>query len=103
MLVLCNCGYGIPVYRALQKENGPFCGGILYTNDLDYRLARLLAAEVIEETPFHEIGDAAVARARERVKSCKVVINAGCEIGPCNRRMQELIDAASAMGKLQKG
>ena len=103
VLVLSSCGSGIPVYRALQKENIPFCAGILYTNDLDYRLARLLATEVIEEAPFHEIGDAAFDRAMNRVKSCRTVIDAGCEIGPCNRRMQELIDAARSMGKLQRG
>ncbi len=103
VLVLSSCGSGIPVYRALQKENIPFCAGILYTNDLDYRLARLLATEVIEEAPFHEISDTAFDHAMEQVKSCKTVIDAGCEIGPCNRRMQELIDAAWSLGKLQRG
>ena len=36
----------------LQKENIPFAAGILYPNDIDYQLARLLAAEVITEKPF---------------------------------------------------
>ena len=103
VLVLSGCGRGIPIYRALQKENLPFCAAILYTNDLDYQLARLLSSEVIEEKPFHEISDSAFDRAMERVKSCKYVIDAGCEIGPCNRRMEELIRAAEKLGKLQKG
>ena len=66
-------------------------------------LARLLATEVIEEKPFAEISDDAFDRAMERVKSCRTVIDAGCEIGPCNWRMQELIDAARSLGKLQRG
>ena len=89
------------VYRRLQKENIPFCAGILYTNDLDYRLARLLASEGITERPFHEISDAAFDRAMEKVHTCRCVLDAGCEIGPCNRRMQEILDAAKNMGKLE--
>ena len=103
ILVLSSCGSGIPVYRRLQKENIPFCAGILYTNDLDYRLARLLASEVITEKPFREIGDAAFDRAMEKVRACRCILDAGCEIGPCNRRMRDILDAAKALGKLQTG
>ena len=101
ILVLSACGSGIPVYRRLQMGNIPFCAGILYTNDLDYRLARLLASEIITERPFHEISDAAFDRAMEKVHTCRCVLDAGCEIGPCNRRMQEILDAAKNMGKLE--
>ena len=102
ILVLSACGTGIPVYRALQKRNLPFCAGILYTNDLDYRLARLLASEVVTEQPFHEIGDAAFNRAMELVHKCDTVIDAGVEIGPCNRRMEEILRAARAQNKLKR-
>ena len=102
ILVLSACGTGIPVYRALQKRNLPFCAGVLYTNDLDYRLARLLAAEVVTEQPFHEIGDAAFNRAMELVHKCDTVIDAGVEIGPCNRRMEEILRAARAQNKLKR-
>jgi iron complex transport system ATP-binding protein len=94
VFVLSACGSGIPVFRALQKENTPFYAGILYTNDIDYRLARLLAAEVISEKPFREIGDEAYERALSALHACKRVINAGVEIGPCNRRMLDLIKEA---------
>ena len=102
ILVLSACGTGIPVYRALQKRNLPFCAGVLYTNDLDYRLARLLASEVVTEQPFHEIGDAAFNRAMELVHKCDTVIDAGVEIGPCNRRMEEILRAARAQNKLKR-
>ena len=102
ILVLSACGTGIPVYRALQKKNLPFCAGVLYTNDLDYRLARLLAAEVVTEKPFHEIGDAAFNRAMELVQQCDTVIDAGVAIGPCNRRMEEVLRAAEKENKLKR-
>ena len=102
ILVLSACGTGIPVYRALQKKNLPFCAGILYTNDLDYRLARLLASEVVTEKPFHEIGDAAFQRAMELVHMCDTVIDAGVELGPCNRRMEEVLRAAEQENKLKR-
>lgn len=103
VLVISSSGRGIPVYRALQKENTPFCAGILYTNDLDYQLARLLATEVIEEKPFAEISDAAFAQAMAQVHSCRTVIDAGVDIGVCNQKMQALLDEAERQGKLQRG
>lgn len=101
VFVLSSCGTGIPVYRALQKENTPFCAGILYTNDLDLRLARLLASEVVEAEPFHEITDAALARAKALMDACARAVDAGVPIGPCNARMRELIDYARNTGKLR--
>ena len=59
VLVLSAGGSGILVYRQLQKEHTPFIAGVLYTNDIDYQLTRLLAAEVISEKPFEEISDRA--------------------------------------------
>ena len=92
MLVLSACGTGIPVFRSLQKQGIPFVAGILYTNDIDYRLARVLAMEVIEEKPFMPISDNAFNRALYWLDRCPRVINAGVEIGECNRRMRELIE-----------
>ena len=53
--VICGNGTGIPVFRQLQKVHTTFIAGVLYTNDVDYRLARLLADQVITEKPFMEI------------------------------------------------
>ena len=103
VLVLSSCGNGIPVFRALQKRGISFRAGILYTNDVDYQLARLLAEEVIEERPFCEISDAAFDRAVECVRLSRIVIDAGVEIGDCNRRMRALLKAAEELGKLHCG
>lgn len=100
VMVLSSCGTGIPVYRRLQKQNVPFAAGILYTNDVDYRLARLLAAEVVTEQPFTEISDEAYNRAARLIDSCEKVIDAGVTIASGNRRMESLLALAREKGKL---
>lgn len=100
VFVLSSGGSGIPVYRRLQRQKIPFAAGILYTNDIDYRVAKILAAEVIEEQPFMPVSDAAFARAREMIRNCEEVINAGFPVGEANRRMQELAGEAEMLGKL---
>lgn len=89
--VISSGGSGIKVFRNLQKAGIPFAAGILYENDIDYRLARLLADEVVTEKAFCEISDAAFDRAWEIVQGCECVINAGVPIGPHNRRIEELL------------
>ncbi|MBQ9062055.1 MAG: ABC transporter ATP-binding protein [Eubacterium sp.] len=101
-LVLSSCGSGIPVFRRLQRQNEPFIAGILYTNDVDYQLARLLAAEVITEKPFYAVSDDAFSRAMKAVEQCDRVIDAGVEIGESNARIKEVLDAARKAGKLEK-
>lgn len=103
VLVLSSCGNGIPVYRRLQKEGIPFCAGILYTNDVDYQVARLLAAEVIAAKPFGAIGDAAFEQAKQWIDRVETIIDAGVEIGECNRRMEQLLTLAEQSGKLKRG
>ena len=101
VFVLSSCGSGIPVYRKLQKANTPFYAGILYTNDLDYALARHLAAEVVSEQPFRPLSDTALARAKELIDSCDRVIDAGLTFGEDNLRLRELLDLAAAGDKLE--
>lgn len=100
VLVLSSGGTGIPVYRKLQKENRPFIAGILYTNDTDYQLARLLAAEVITEQPFETISEETMKKAMAAAERCEYVINAGVSIGSTNQAMKEIIDYAEREGKL---
>ena len=100
-LVLSSCGSGIPVYRRLQKENVPFIAGVLYKNDMDYRLARLLADRVITEEPFEELSGRAIKEALEAVEACDRVIDAGVVIGTANRGMEKILAAARAAGKLK--
>ena len=100
VFVISSGGTGIPVYRRLQKENVSFMAGILYRNDIDYQLARLLAAQVIDETPFQEISEESYSIALRAVWECEKVINAGVMIGACNQKIAGLLDEAERLGKL---
>ena len=101
VFVISGCGTGIPIYRALQREHVAFAAGILYTNDVDWQLARLLASEVVEEAPFCEISDAAFERAIELLHSCKRVVVAEFPIEQCNLRMRDLIERGMRMNGLR--
>ncbi|MGN0708991.1 MAG: ABC transporter ATP-binding protein, partial [Anaerovoracaceae bacterium] len=99
-MVISSGGTGIPVYRKLQREGRPFTAGVLYTNDIDYQLARLLADDVITAEPFEEISDECIEHALECVEKCTAVINAGVKIGSMNRKLEKVLDAAESSGKL---
>ncbi len=101
-LVLSAGGSGVSVYRKLQKQNRGFIAGILYTNDIDYQLARLLAREVITEKPFCEISDEAFDRAMDWIGRVDHVILADLPIGSCNARIRDLIEEARRQGKLEE-
>lgn len=102
VFVISSCGAGIPVYRKLQKEGLPFAAGILYTNDVDYQVAKFLASEVVTAKPFEEISREALDQALELLSRCGRALCPGIEIGDCNRRMEELIREARKMGKLEE-
>ena len=55
VLVIGGNGSGIPFYRMLQKLGIPFAAGILYENDMDYRVALALAAVVIQAKAFRPV------------------------------------------------
>ena len=78
VFVLAGNGSGTPVYRRLQREGIPFATGILWENDLDYPVAKKLAAEVVEEKAFCRIGREKVDRARKLIKDCGEVV---CTLG----------------------
>ena len=99
--VICGNGTGIPMFRQLQKEHTPFIAGILYTNDVDYRLARLLASKVITEEPFREISEEAFQKAQKAMESCERIICTAVPVGSCNKRLGELIDAAKKSGETE--
>ena len=102
VFVIAGGGSGISVFRALRKENRAFIAGILHKNDIDYELARLLAAEVIAEEAFEPISDAAIEKARAAIDRCREVILCDVPVGEMNRRIRELIDYADKKGKLSK-
>ncbi len=77
VFVIAGNGAGIAVYRRLQRENVPFATGVLYENDLDFRLARLLAAQAVSVPAFTQIPETAYEEAFQTAKKCEKVILAG--------------------------
>ena len=100
-LVLSSSGRGIAVYRQLQRICVPFTAAVVYTNDLDYELARIMAADVITEKPFEEISDDTFNRVKSAVENCSSIVIPGVDIGSCNSRMNEIIRLAEDSGKVK--
>lgn len=99
--VISSGGGGIPVYRKLQRSNLTFAAGILYENDMDYRLARLLAMEVVTEKPFADISDEAFDKAANLIHKCRRVLYVPFDMGECNARIKDLLKIAEEEGKLE--
>lgn len=98
VFVIAGNGRGIEAFRALQQRNVPFATGVLHENDVDYALACDLASEVVAETAFEPIGDAALAKAKAALAGCEAVIAALERFGTINARNAELLDAARSAG-----
>ncbi len=101
VFVISSGGSGMPVYRRLQKEKVPFIAGILYKNDIDYQLARLLASEVITEEPFSHISDEVKQKALDAVSKCGRVIYVESSGIEKMTAVKEILDFAKGSGKLE--
>ena len=99
VLVIGANGSGIPFYRMLQKLGIPFAAGILYENDMDYRVALALAAEVIQAKAFRPVAPECRARAEEILRQVDYVIDCGCDFGEYNRENEELLRETERAGK----
>lgn len=100
VFVIAGNGTGVNVFRHLQKKGIPFCTGIIYENDVDYQVAKNLAAKVFSEEPFEPIGDKVMEDAMDALRKCDKVINAGPPVGSGNIKLQNLIDEGAGLGKL---
>lgn len=97
--VVGGAGSGIATYRRLQREGIPFAAGVLHENDLDYPVARALAAEVIVEEAFSPIGQERVLQALQVLAECREVICTCPVFGPMNEGNRRLLQQAQARGK----
>ncbi len=91
VFVIGGGGFGIPVYRALQKRGIPFAAGILFENDVDFRVARVLSQHVVTAPAFEEMTDLQYRQAAGLLLQCQAVIDAGTPIGTANRKNRQLI------------
>ena len=99
VFVIAGGGMGRAVYRKLQRREIPFATGILFENDLDYPVAKALAAEVITAEAFEPIGEAQLAAAKECLSECEQVICCKEHFGSLERTNEELLAYAKQCGK----
>ena len=97
--MIAGAGSGRKVYRRLQREGIPFATGVLYENDLDYPVAKALAAEVIAERPFEPVSRATLQAAKERLERCDGVICCRENFGSQEAFQRELLEYAKQLGK----
>lgn len=99
VFVVAGGGFGIPVYRQLQKQGIPFATGILFENDVDFQVARMLSSHVISSPAFEEMTGKSYDEAARLLKACPRVIDAGTPKGRLNERNRQLLELAKELGK----
>ena len=100
VFVIGGGGGGIPVYRQLQRRGIPFAAGVLQENDMDYPVAKALAAELVTVPPFAAIDEDALAQARAAMARAGRVVCCASAFGPGNEGNRLLRDEAEQKGLL---
>lgn len=100
VFVIGGGGSGIGLYRQLQRRGIPFAAGVLQENDLDYPVARELAAEIITVPAFEPVSPESVEQAKRVMDGCETVICCLDRFGTMNRGNEELCTHAGE--KLRK-
>ncbi len=99
IFVLAGAGKGIPIYRLLQKHKLAFSTGVIFENDVDCQIARVLAAHVVTAPSFMNLSDGEIDEAKQWIDRATYVIDAGTPLGEQNRRSRELMEYAAQKGK----
>lgn len=100
VFVIAGDGSGRNVYRSLQRQGIAFAAGILFKNDLDYPVAKALAAEVIGAESFEPVSPACEKRAEEVMETCEKVICCRESFGTFEKANQRLFEKARGTGKI---
>ena len=98
VFVIAGDGTGRNIYRKLQRKNIPFATGILFENDLDYPVAKALAANVIASKSFEPIKDKILEAAKATLKECDHVICCRSHFGTFEKANEELLSYAKQLG-----
>ena len=96
--VLSGGGWGIPVFRRLQKQGIPFAAGILFENDVDYQVARSLGTQVVSTPAFQPMNQAQFDGAASLIRQSGHLIDAGTPLGPLNEQNARLLEFAREQG-----
>ena len=93
IFVIAGGGSGIDTYRRLQRQGIAFAAGIIHENDIEYPVAKSLAAELVIEKAFEPISDESVRKALEIMKRCGEVICCPDSFGTMNIGNKRLLEA----------
>jgi len=96
--LICGGGSGSRLMRLLAIEGYRVSAGVLNMGDTDHQLAKSLGMEVIEESPFSHISDAAHRQNIERIRESDVVILSRVPIGVGNLKNMEAARVALDAG-----
>lgn len=99
VFVIAGAGSGCSTYRRLQRAGVPFAAGILYENDLDWPVAKALAAETVSESPFEPVSQAKLEMAKKILENCDRVICCREKFGSMESFQQELLRYAKEIGR----
>ena len=91
VFVIGGGGSGIGLYRRLQRRGIPFAAGILQENDLDYPVARELAAELISVPPFAAMDENSLRQAEAVMDRCEAVVCCVNAFGPSKETNRALL------------
>ncbi len=93
--VVAGNGTGIPIFRILARNSVPFATGILQENDVDYKLAKLMRANVDATPAFEPVQSEDVDRVIKKLvrldPDSLSVIDAGVRMGTSNREIATLL------------
>lgn len=98
VFVIGGMGSARNVYRRLQRQGTAFATGILYANDLDYPVAKALAAEVLAVGGLESVPESLRKRARERLDGCRRLICCREAFGSLEDANRELLAYAVKSG-----
>ena len=98
VFVIAGGGYGVPVYRELQKKGIPFATGILFENDVDFQVAQTLSSTVVSVPAFEEMTREHYTQASRLLSECARVIDAGTPVGKLNTLNGKLLEFANENG-----
>lgn len=99
VFVLAGAGTGIPIYRIFQKHHIPFSTGILFENDVDLQVAKVLTSHIVKAPAFSLINEQQVEEAKKWIDGAAYVVDTGCPIGEQNEKYRELVDHIHAQKK----
>ena len=96
VFVIGGGGSGVPVYRALQRAGVPFAAGILPESDLDWPVAKALAAELFSVPAFSVPTQADMQAAKAAMLKTQRVVCTVPAFGETNAANQSLYEAAKS-------